>query len=92
MQTWVAIVVVSSGRRSFNGRFIPDASTLRRYCCHDPATRIYRTDERDEPEGLTTANDADGDLVVVRTNGREIDVRALEGGNPLTVGECQPAC
>lgn len=44
-----------SVRKSFNGTFIPDASTLERYCCHDPATRIYRTDQDDETAATLTS-------------------------------------
>jgi hypothetical protein len=45
-------------------------STIKRYCCHKPSTLIYRTDQDDELEGRTTANDADGDHVIIRTNAR----------------------
>jgi competence protein ComEC len=86
------IVVAQSGRRVFSGTFIPDTSTLRRYCCADPATRIYRTDQDDEADGLTAANDSDADHVVIRTNGTELEVEAFEGGQPFSVGACQPAC
>jgi hypothetical protein len=86
------IVVVQSGRKVFSGTFIPDASTLRRYCCADPGTRIYRTDQNDEVEGLTAANDTDGDHVVIRTNGTELEVHSFEGGEPFTASSCQPAC
>jgi hypothetical protein len=54
------IVVVSSGRKSFSGTFLPDNSTLRRYCCHNPSIRIYRTDQNDEAEGLTAARRVGG--------------------------------
>ncbi len=86
------VVVVQSGRKSFNGTFIPDASTLQRYCCHDPSTRIYRTDEGDEAAGLTGRAAADGDHIVVRTNGTTMTVNALSGGQPHVVESCQPGC
>ena len=78
------ILIVSSGRKNFNGPFLPDASTLRRYCTHNPAIRIFRTDQNDEAEGRTTANDADGDHIVIRTNGTTTIVTAFENGQPFT--------
>ena len=81
-------VVVSSGRHPFNGRFLPDASTLERYCQHDPATRIYRTDQDDEIEGRTAANDDDGDHIVIRTNGTVTLVQGFSGGQPITHTSC----
>jgi hypothetical protein len=86
------IVIVQSGRQSYSGTFLPDASTLRRYCYNDNGVRIYRTDHNDEAHGLTTVDDADGDHIVVRTNGTTIQVIALSGGQPLSVDSCQPAC
>jgi competence protein ComEC len=90
------ILVVSSGRKDFgrgnNHVFLPDMSTLRRYCCHDPATRIYRTDQDDEAEGLTDATDADGDHIVIRTNGETITVQAFSAGVPITMDGCHPGC
>ena len=83
-------VVVSSGRKSFGGTFLPDATTLERYCAHNPATRIYRTDQDDEAEGKTTANDADSDNVIIRTNGKETMVEAYSAGNRITPTSCVP--
>lgn len=71
-----AIVVVSSGRKSFAGTYLPDATTLRRYCDFNPAIRIYRTDQDDEPEGRTNATSADGDDIVIRMNGKRTEVIA----------------
>lgn len=68
------IVVVSSGRKPFGETYIPDASTLRRYCCHNSRIRIYRTDQNDEAEHRDVTNDADGDDIVIRTNGTTIEV------------------
>lgn len=62
-------VVVMSGRRKYGPRYLPDASTLQRYCAHRPATRILRTDQDDEEEGRSTVTDADEDHVVIKTNG-----------------------
>jgi len=83
------IVVVQSGRRPFGGTFIPDASTLQRYCDHNPNIRIYRTDQGDEADGLLHRGAVDGDHIVIRTNGTgQPDVTALEGGDPITVSNC----
>ena len=67
-----------------------DASTLRRYCAHGAGTRIYRTDQDDDTEGRTTANDADGDHVVIRTNGRVTTVEAYSAGRRITQTACVP--
>ncbi len=83
-------VVVSSGRKSFSGTFLPDASTLQRYCTHKPEIRIYRTDQDDAAEGRTTTNDADGDHVIIRTNGRVTTVEAYSAGNRITQTACVP--
>lgn len=83
-------VVVSSGRKSFSGTFLPDASTLARYCAHKPSTRIYRTDQDDAAERRTTTTDADGDHVVIRMNGRITTVEGHSGGNRITHTACAP--
>jgi competence protein ComEC len=85
------ILVVSSGRRSFGGTFLPDLTTLQRYCAHNPATKIYRTDQNDVAEGRTTATDADGDHIVIRTNGARTEIRAMSNGAPIpNPGSCAP--
>jgi hypothetical protein len=68
-----ALACLSAGRKSFNGTFLPDSSTLRRYCCHDPATRIYRTDQGDEQAGLVGNAAADGDNLLIRSNGTDLE-------------------
>jgi len=78
------ILIVSSGRKNFNGPFLPDRATLNRYCAHNANVHIYRTDQNDEAEGRTTANDADGDHIVIRTNGKRTIVQAFENGQPFT--------
>jgi competence protein ComEC len=77
------IVLVSSGRKSFGGTFIPDRSTLQRYCAHNPQIRIYRTDQDDAAQHRTTANDQDGDHIVVRTNGAVVQVQAYADGQAI---------
>jgi competence protein ComEC len=86
------VVVVSSGRKSFSGTYLPVLSTLERYCCHNATTRIYRTDQDDELEGRTTTTDADGDHVIIRTNGKVLEVKAYSNGQEITMDRCLPGC
>lgn len=83
-------VVVSSGRRRYGTRFLPDKSTLQRYCDHKATTRIYRTDQDDEAEGRTIATDADSDDIVISMNAKETRVQAYSAGNPITPTACVP--
>ena len=83
-------VVVSSGRKAYSGRYLPDRTTLKRYCDHKPETRIYRTDQDDEAERRTITNDADGDHIVISINGKETRIQALSSGNPMTPTACVP--
>ena len=85
------IIVASSGRKKFLTRFLPDTSVLGRYCRQNPAVRVYRTDADDEKLQRTTRNDADGDHVVIRTNGTDIEVLAFVDGQllPASAGACQ---
>jgi beta-lactamase superfamily II metal-dependent hydrolase len=82
-------VVVMSGRKQFQGHFLPDSSTLQRYCDHKASTRILRTDQDDAAEGRTASNDADSDNVVIRTNGVRIVVQAYSNGRPITIDRCK---
>lgn len=82
------VIVISSGRKSFMGTYLPDASVLRRYCAQNPRIRIYRTDRDDEQEGRTVKDDADGDHVVVRTNGKVLEVRSFSAGKPVDAFPC----
>lgn len=68
------IVVVMSGRRSFNGVFLPDEAVLERYRQQNPRVRVFRTDDQDEAEGHTTKDDADGDDIYMQTDGRTLRV------------------
>jgi competence protein ComEC len=86
------IVVVLSGRKQFGTVFLPDHATLERYCCHNPKIRIYRTDQNDEEDGLSEAAAADGDHIMIQTNGEELKVNALEGGRPFEVNKCPITC
>ena len=85
------VLVVQSGRKPFSGTFIPDSTTLQRYCDHNSNIRIYRTDQGDAAAGLLHREAVDNDHVVIRTNGTgAVDVEALEGGNPIQVVSCNP--
>jgi len=83
-----AIVVISSGRKSFAGTYLPDATTLARFCDFNPTIRIYRTDQDDEAEGRTNATSADGDDIVIRMNGKRTEVIAHENGKPFETKMC----
>lgn len=83
-------VVVMSGRRKYGQVYLPDASTLRRYCQHKPGTRILRTDQDDAEEGRNTTTDADADHVVIRTNGIRLEVASYSNGLRIEVESCTP--
>jgi beta-lactamase superfamily II metal-dependent hydrolase len=76
------VVVVMSGRKSFSGTFLPDASVLERYRRVLPGATVVRTDYRDADEGRDTTNDADGDDVLAYTDGESLRVyqARLSGG------------
>jgi hypothetical protein len=77
------IQAVMSGRKKFGAVFLPVKTTLKRYCCHNPRIRICRTDQNDEEDGLSEAEAADGDHVVIRTNGEALNLQALQSDNRL---------
>jgi competence protein ComEC len=68
------VIVVMTGRRSFNGRFLPDEGVIERYEELDPDVLILRTDDKDEAEGHTTKDDQDGDDIYMRTDGKTLRV------------------
>lgn len=68
------VVVVMSGRKSFAGTFLPDASTLARYKKVQPKVTIVRTDQDDQKEGLDTTDDQDGDDILIYTDGDSLQV------------------
>jgi competence protein ComEC len=82
------VIIASSGRRKYGPHYLPDASVLARYCALNPVMRVYRTDQDDARKHRTTADDADGDHVVVRTNGTTLEATALRDGALMT----PPAC
>jgi competence protein ComEC len=75
------VVVIMSGRRQFTGSFLPKKSVLDRYRRLEPRPLILRTDERDEAEGRTTANDQDGDDVYMYTDGESLHVFRAVGSS-----------
>ena len=82
-------VVVMSGRKSFLGHFLPDSTTLQRYCKHKASTRILRTDQDDAAEGRTATTDADSDNIVIRTNGVRIVAEAYSNGKRIAIDACR---
>jgi competence protein ComEC len=71
------VVVVMSGRRSFNGTFLPDTSVLSRYTAL--GTTVVRTDFNDAREHRDTTNDADGDDIYIYTNGDTLRLYQARG-------------
>jgi competence protein ComEC len=83
------IVIVQSGRKSFGGTFLPDINTLQRYCDNNPNVKIYRTDQHDQHAGHTGHEAADGDHIVIKSNGSgQPQVQAFEGGQVFTGNFC----
>ena len=83
------IVIVQSGRKNFNGTFLPDATTLQRYCTHNPNVKIYRTDQGDAAAHFSAAAAVDKDNIILRSNGTgTIQVQAFQHGQPFTGGAC----
>jgi len=68
------VIVVMSGRKPFNGTFIPDSSVLERYRRENPRLVVVRTDEADARERRDTTNDQDGDDVYMYTDGDSLRV------------------
>jgi len=48
------------------------------------------TYQKDAQQGLTVTDDADGDNVIVRTNGQTVTVEASEAGQVFTLNTCAP--
>lgn len=65
------IVIVESGRKNFNGTYLPDSSTLQRFCNHNPNIKIYRTDQGDAVTAHSDRDAVDGDNIIIRTNGKD---------------------
>lgn len=84
------IVIVQSGRKNFSGTFLPDISTLNRYCEHNPNVKIYRTDHGDEEAGYSISQAVDGDHIIIRSNGKgKPGVKAFDGGEAVSITYCE---
>ena len=84
------IVIVQSGRKNFSGTFLPDLSTLNRYCAHNPNVKIYRTDQGDEEAGYSLGQAVDGDHVIIRSNGKgKPGVKAFDGEAVVNLTFCE---
>jgi beta-lactamase superfamily II metal-dependent hydrolase len=75
------VIVVMSGRKPFNGTFLPDPAVLERYRRENSRLVVVRTDEGDAREGLDTTNDQDGDDVYMYTDGDSLRVFRAVGPN-----------
>jgi hypothetical protein len=75
------IVITQSGRKPFGGKLLPVTTKLERYCAHNPNVKIYRTDKNDEEDGHSGRGAADGDYVIIQSNGTgQLRVRVFESG------------
>jgi competence protein ComEC len=75
------VIVVMSGRKPFNGTFLPDPAVLERYRRENSRLVVVRTDEGDARENLDTTNDQDGDDVYMYTDGDSLRVFRAVGPN-----------
>lgn len=66
------VIVIMSGRKLFNGTYLPDQTVLARYRRERPGVTIVRTDLNDQRRNTT--NDADGDDVYMYTDGETLIV------------------
>lgn len=64
------VIVIMSGRKIFNGTYLPDRTVLNRYRRERPGVRIVRTDLNDQ--NRNTLTDADGDDVYMYTDGETL--------------------
>ena len=69
-----AVIVIMSGRKAYNGTFLPDRSVLGRYRRENSRVVVVRTDEADGRERRDTTNDQDGDDVYMYTDGDSLRV------------------
>lgn len=82
------MLLILLGRRSFGSSNLPDESLTVRFCDLNPDVRIYRTDRRDEEGGHTGSTAADGDHVVIRTNGDGLVATQFSNGEPVANPSC----
>lgn len=82
------VIVAMAGNRKFGGRVLPDESVFERYCDRNPDTQVLRTDQNDQADNQTGDTARDGDHIVIRSNGADLQIEALEGGQPFAGGAC----
>jgi len=82
------VFVITSGRHAYGGTFLPDSSTVMRICRGRPTALVARTDDADAGEHRTGANDADGDDVVITTNGTDLAVTPFSHGHAVAPHTC----
>jgi beta-lactamase superfamily II metal-dependent hydrolase len=75
------VIVIMSGRKRFNGTFLPDRAVLDRYRRENPGVVVLRTDEDDARQRRDTTNDQDGDDVYMYTDGESLRVFKAVGPN-----------
>lgn len=75
-----AIIVIMSGRKPYNGTFLPDRSVIDRYRQDNSRLVVLRTDEGDARERRDTTDDQDGDDVYMYTDGESL--RAFRAVGP----------
>ena len=66
------VIVIMSGRKVFNGTYLPDRTVINRYRRERPDAVIVRTDRNDAQRDTT--DDADGDDVYMYTDGETLRV------------------
>jgi beta-lactamase superfamily II metal-dependent hydrolase len=76
------IIAIMSGRKLFNGTFLPDQTVIDRYRRENPGVVVLRTDEDDAQQRRDTTDDQDGDDVYMYTDGESLRVfRAVGPSN-----------
>jgi len=72
-------VVVMAGRKKFGDKFLPDETVLKRYQQLRPDVVILRTDEGEPLAKLGCREDADGDDILMYTDGNTLRVHQAVG-------------
>ena len=76
-----AVIVIMSGRKRFNGTYLPDQAVISRYRRENPNLVILRTDDEDARQRRDTTNDQDGDDAYMYTDGETLRVFKAVGPN-----------
>jgi len=86
-----SVVIIQSGRKSYSGRYLPDASTIARIKSICPGVKVYRTDQDDEASGYRHYEAVDGDDIEVRSNGRgPLQIKTKSGAETVPVHTLTP--